>query len=74
MVIHEPIIDKCEGCSRVLTGPEPGPSVCRAFLVPASKWRSGNCPMATHLRKDLVEDKKRMDPLKASKRKAAGVK
>jgi hypothetical protein len=66
---NEPIIDKCLGCDNVVVGPEPGPATCRRFLVPAAKWRIGNCPMASHIKKVAIEDK-HVDPLKASKRKS----
>ena len=66
---NEPIIDKCLGCDSVVVGPEPGPATCRRFLVPTAKWRIGNCPMASNIKKVAIEDK-RVNPLKASKRKS----
>jgi len=69
--MNDPIIDKCIGCANVVVGPEPGVGTCCRYMVPASKWRYGNCPMATHLEKVVVEDKM-MDPLKQSKRNAKG--
>ena len=71
-IIHEPIIDKCVGCLRVKTGPEGGPSICLAYLTPEAKWRGvAKCPLASHIKREEVESKF-VDPLKASKRKAAG--
>jgi hypothetical protein len=72
VVKREPVVDKCLGCDGIETGPEPGPSTCRRFLIPASKWRVQNCPMASHIKKDVVEIKN-VNPLKASKRKSRGL-
>jgi hypothetical protein len=63
---REPVIDKCIGCSRVKVGPEPGPQTCQAYLIPASKWRYGDCPLSDHTKKELAEEKK-INPLKKSK-------
>lgn len=71
MVNKDPIVEQCNGCARTVVGPEPGPSCCQVFLMPSSKWRVGNCPMATHLQKEEVQSKN-VNPLKASKRKALG--
>lgn len=46
-----PVIDKClngEGgasCERIENG------YCKVYIFPEVKWRGGNCPMATHLKK-----------------------
>jgi len=65
-MLQESIVDKCIGCSKVRTGPEPGPSTCSAYLVPSSKWRFGRkCPLADNLVKK-VEETKFVDPLKQS--------
>jgi hypothetical protein len=71
-MVRDPIIEKCNGCDRTIVGPEPGPASCSVFAVPSSKWRTGNCNMATHIKKEVVETKGFINPLKASKRKAAG--
>lgn len=71
MVNKDPIVENCNGCGRIIVGPEPGPACCTVFLIPSAKWRSGSCPMATHLKKDAIEVKN-VNPLKASKRKALG--
>ena len=59
------IFEKCIGCARV------GTDGCKVYVVPEAKWRNGNCPMATHLKKE-VKAEAFVNPLKASKRKAAG--
>ena len=44
-----PVIDKClngeygKSCEKIENG------YCTVYLFPEAKWRSGNCPMATHL-------------------------
>lgn len=53
-VVQEPIVKKCEGCAYIQDGH------CIPYIFPASKWRSGNCPLATHLtkKKETTEEKK----------------
>ncbi len=65
-----PIVDRCQGCQRVSTFP--AGEFCLACPDPATKWSNRNCNLATHLVKEKVEAAKAVDPLKASKRKAAG--
>ncbi len=36
------IIDKCEGCSKVIECPTG--KYCRVYPDPAGKWRTGKCP------------------------------
>jgi hypothetical protein len=44
---------------------------CKAYSEPALKWVQGSCTLATHVKRDngTVETKK-INPLKASKRKS----
>ncbi len=73
-MIHEPIIDQCLGCSKIITGPEPGPSTCSVYMMPFVHWRFNKiCPMATHIQKKF-EKKGFVDPLKKSKQMAKGKK
>ena len=67
VMFREEIMEKCLGCSKIYTGLETGLLHCKTYLFPSAKWRSGNCPAATHLQKDVPEEKK-VNPLKASKR------
>ena len=55
MIEHQPTVDKCKGCEWKRDG------YCIPYLEPMSKWHSGNCPMATHLKitKPTAEMKKR---------------
>ena len=65
-LIKEPIVEQCEGCGKSLTLNDV--EVCSVFLIPKSKWRIGNCSMATHIKKEIKEDTFKLNPLKASKR------
>jgi hypothetical protein len=67
-LIFEPIVEQCTGCDFTVTGPEPGPAHCSKCLVPSAKWKNGKCNLASHVGLAKVEDKKMLNPLKASKR------
>jgi hypothetical protein len=65
-----PVIDRCKGClsvEDVSSG-----SYCMKYASPEASWVNGVCNLATHLEKAVVEKAKFVDPLKASKRAAAG--
>ncbi len=69
--IMEPVIDKCEGCERIVS--VEGQNYCPSYAQPAMKWNRGACNFATHV--SAVLDKKgkvKVNPLKASKRAARG--
>jgi len=63
-----PITEKCEGCQKVVN--RPSGDYCLAFPDPAIKWRFGNCGMATHLKAKDEKKTGKVNPLKASKRRA----
>ncbi len=65
-----PVVEKCEGCSRV----EEWPSgrYCKAYPAPEKQWALGLCNMATHIKIEEEKTQKMLNPLKASKRRAAG--
>lgn len=65
-----PIIDRCQGCGRAKNFP--AGEFCIACPDPAAKWSNRDCNLATHIVKEKVAEVNKMDPLKASKRKAAG--
>ena len=65
-LVKEPIVEQCEGCGKVVTLNDV--QVCSVYLMPKSKWRNSNCPMATHIKKEIKEDTFKLNPLKASKR------
>jgi hypothetical protein len=65
-----PIIDHCEGCTRV--GEFPTGKYCTAAPDPAVKWVRGLCNIATHIKKEEKVEALKVNPLKASKRAVAG--
>jgi hypothetical protein len=62
-MVHEEIIEQCQGCQNVDTF-----RTCRIYLVPSVKWNAGNCPMASHVVKKSPAVMKALDPIKANKR------
>ena len=66
-----PIVNRCQGCERAVAFP--AGQYCSACPDPAAKWSARDCNLATHIvREKVPEVVKALDPLKASKRKAAG--
>jgi len=63
-----PIVDTCEGCDKIQD--YPSGRFCTAYADPASKWRGGNCNMASHIKKEAAVAQKMLNPIKASKRKS----
>ena len=55
MIKKERISDRCEGCGNVVEERH-----CSVYLFPCSKWRAGDCPVATHLESEKAEGKKRV--------------
>ncbi len=66
------VVDQCEGCSRILTASEG--VFCAVAPAPATKWARGKCNFATHTERKVAEQNQKLNPLKASKRAAAGKK
>ncbi len=66
-----PVVEACQGCERLLSL-ELG-NYCGVFPDPAAKWRMGPCNLATHVKNGKKEAAatQKLNPLKASKRKAA---
>lgn len=62
----QPIIDKCEGCGRIVEQEEV--QYCTSYLYPAAKWKLGFCNFATHAKPEINIIKVRINPLKAAKR------
>ena len=67
-----PIVDSCNGCSRVVE--YPSGLYCTAYSEPALKWVNGSsCSLASHVKRDNgTAEAKKLNPLKASKRKSRG--
>ncbi len=62
----QPIIDKCEGCERIVE--EDGSKFCQTYLFPQAKWKLGICNFATHAKPEITVTKVKVNPLKAAKR------
>lgn len=60
------IVEQCEGCQRAKEFPTG--IFCLNFPDPATKWRVGNCNMATHVKATNGKAAEKINPLKASKR------
>jgi hypothetical protein len=66
-----PVVDACEGCQRIKDFPTG--QYCISFSEPDLKWKLGACNLATHVKRNNGNgESKKLNPLKASKRMAAG--
>ena len=65
------VVEACEGCANTITLEEG--TFCTKAPNPEAKWARGKCNFATHIKtaEEIPNDKK-LNPLKASKRAAAG--
>ncbi|MFH2011130.1 MAG: PxxKW family cysteine-rich protein [Pseudomonadota bacterium] len=63
-----PVVDSCEGCDKIQDYPLG--RFCTSYADPGSKWKMGNCNLASHIKKETVAAQKMLNPLKASKRRA----
>lgn len=64
------IVDQCVGCDRASA--QGDATNCSVFPNPWYKWSVGACNMATHVKSEVVQQAKMLNPLKASKQKARG--
>lgn len=62
-MVKDQIVTKCHGCEKA--GED---ETCRVYVMPGAQWRRGNCPMATHIKKEVKDVAFKLNPLKASKR------
>lgn len=60
-------IEKCDGCNRKIEFSSAW--YCSAYPNPVSKWKNGDCNLASHVTAKTVASKTKLNPLKASKRK-----
>ena len=60
------IVEKCEGCARINV--VDNEKFCKTYANPEAKWRNGFCNFATHAKPEIIVQKVRVNPLKASKR------
>lgn len=68
-VIMDQVVEKCDGCERVVS--LDSGKYCPSYAKPATKWATGNCNFATHIKAEAAA-KAKVNPLKASKRAAKG--
>ena len=72
------VVPQCEGVDIDADGPCPNlhewPSgkYCSKFANPAAKWQFGACNLGTHVKAKAAAATKKVNPLKASKKKMAG--
>jgi len=64
------VVENCEGCDRVKE--YSSGKFCASYPQPEIKWRDGKCNFATHIKDESQKVGKKVNALKASKRKASG--
>jgi len=70
-VVMQQIIEKCEGCERIVDHSDG--KYCSSYAQPSTKWKLRACNFATHVRAEVDNTGKvKVNPLKASKRAARG--
>lgn len=65
-----PVVEACAGCTNIVEIKET--LVCKVYPEPEMRWMIGSCPLATHVEQKVVDKAQKINPLKASKRAAAG--
>ncbi len=69
----EQVVEACEGCDNIVAVDED--YYCKTSASPSAKWNFGTCNYASHLIDETPKvETKKVNPLKASKRAAAGKK
>jgi hypothetical protein len=64
-ICHQ-VVEQCQGCNR---GTEYASGwYCSACPEPQTKWKNGNCNLASHVSSASAGSKTKINPLKASKR------
>ncbi len=63
-LVKQPIVDQCLGCANIEG------EFCKIWVSPATKWRMGTCPSATHIKVDITapEQKVRVGQQKQKKK------
>lgn len=64
--IFNPIIEKCDGCDRVIE--VEAQKYCKTYSAPMAKWKLGICNFASHVKPEFVASSAKVNPIKASKR------
>lgn len=62
-------VEKCTGCGYAKI--KDGETFCSVYRDPGFKWAYGNCNLGTHVERK-AEKVQKVNPLKASKKAAAG--
>lgn len=64
-ICHE-IVEQCKGCNRTVEFSDGW--YCSASPNPSTKWKIGNCNLASHVVSAAAAAQAKINPLKASKR------
>lgn len=64
------VVENCDGCNRIREYPEG--KYCSSYPQPEIKWQNGGCNFATHTKEESQKQGKKVNALKASKRRASG--
>jgi hypothetical protein len=64
--IFNPVIDRCDGCDRVIE--VESQKFCKTYSAPVAKWKLGICNFASHVKLEVQTSNIKVNPLKASKR------
>lgn len=64
------VVESCSGCERIQEFPSG--RFCTSYPQPELKWKNGSCNFATHVEREAQKEAKKLNALKASKRKASG--
>ncbi len=51
---RKPIVEQCAGCANI------DGDFCRVWVSPATKWRMGICPSATHVKVEIRESEQKV--------------
>jgi hypothetical protein len=51
---RKPIVEQCIGCTNVEG------NFCNIWVSPATKWRLGTCPSATHMKVEIHEQEQKV--------------
>ena len=62
-----PVVEQCNTCEHIEVFNDT--KYCDAYRDPFNMWIAGNCPLATHIIREIKEEKKTLDPRKAAKQR-----
>lgn len=73
VILRNPCVGECAGCPKQFKPvPYEGKTYCEVYLQPAAKWTGKTCPFIYKPRPE-IESGRKINPLKASKRKVSRV-